>query len=446
MVRKPSKKKLAKKAAFFTAMALLASLKILTMFCSLPEDRSGSEKPLSLSNGHLSNFTGFHARDSEKITYSDQGCSTLLRLRSEGVKIINCASCIEQGGNIKARNVSCFLSKECRDNEIVDGVLWGGGSIDHFPEARRDAASKHQIWIVRAIETHALPYVNRSIGDAAWMSPMNYARHFGTNTDFPGYGIPQRRSWPKLEQPLLDKKTVGILYMTSNCEVQSERDDFARRASYFMDISSVGSCFHNTDVPLRIKHLEEDADGKNLRQRWGDYGPAAHEIVSMYRFRLVIISSFCVDYYAEKIEQTLNAGAIPIYLGMPNSHDWDPGIAAGVHPAMIHVQDFNSLSELADFVNELGADTESARARRLRYFEYRGKEPFMFPRHWKKMLSLTGGEGWLEFVCRRTHDGDPGRRAGEQAPCSGPWWKYFEMIGKNLTLWGCSGISPCSSA
>jgi hypothetical protein len=232
--------------------------------------------------------------------------------------------------------------------------------------------------------------------------------------------------------------------MASNCQVQSERDDFVLRASYFMDIASVGSCVHNTDVPVRIKHLEEDADGNSLRQQWKNYGPAAHAILSIYRFRMLVISTICIDYWAEKVEQTLRAGAIPIYLGLPNSHAWDPGIAAGVHPAMIHVQDFDGLAELADFVHKLGADTETARVRRLRYHEYQGKEPVMFPRHGEHLLSLTNGTSWEEFVCQRTHDGDPKRRTGEQLPCVGTWWKYLESIGKNLTLWGCTNASPCS--
>lgn len=278
---------------------------------------------------------------------------------------------------------------------------------------------------------------------------MNYAKHYGTNTDFPNDAyhardIPGMKSWPRIEQSLLENKKAGILYLSSNCRVQSERDDFVRRASQFMDIESPGSCFHNTEVPTQVKHLEEDANGNNLRMQWGDYSAGAHAIISLYRFRILILSSLCVDYFAEKIEQTLNAGAIPIYLGAPNSHDWDPGIAAGVHPAMIHIQDFESISELADFVNYLGRETESALSHRRRFFEYQGKEPFMFPRHGQRLLKLTGGASWESFVCQRTHDGDANRRIDVQTPCAGPWWQYMETIGKNLSLWGCTEAAPCS--
>ena len=419
-------------------LPFLVALQVLLV--SWPQNPSGNLKVDSVSKPN-----DLRALDNKTL---DSECSPLLPSRLEGIKIISCANCIENEseGEITAGKKVCFLTKTCRDQNIVDGILWNGNTAGSFPEARRNATNKHQVWIARATETHVLPHVNRSIGNAEWMASMNYARHFGLNTDFPAFGVPQKRSWPKLEQSLLDQKTAGIVYMSSNCAVQSDRDDFVRRASYFMDIASVGSCAHNTDVPVRIKHLEEDADGNNLRHQWKNYGPAAHKIISAYRFRLLLDSTICADYWAEKVEQTLSAGAIPIYLGIPNSHDWDPGIAAGVHPAMIHVQDFNSLSELADFVHDLGADTETARLRRLRYFEHQGREPVMFPRHGEHLLNLTGGDGWLEFVCRRMHDGDPARQAGEQLPCSGTWWRYLENIGKNLTLWGCTDTWPCVSS
>lgn len=49
-------------------------------------------------------------------------------------------------------------------------------------------------------------------------------------------------------------------------------------------------------------------------------------------------------------------GTIPIYLGAPNGHEYDPGLAAGVHPAMIHASDFASLAQLVRHVQQLLAD------------------------------------------------------------------------------------------
>jgi hypothetical protein len=350
-----------------------------------------------------------------------------------------------------------FLSATgCSAGGQIDGTIWDGTQesdprSDHAD--RRNPSNEHEIWFVSASEANAPPYRKRPIGDVDWMAGINYARHYGANADFPRAAVFSKvntnldvvnRTWTSPNSALLSGKTHWILYLSSNCYAQSERDDFVRRASLFMDIDSVGACAHNKDVPLRLKALEEDSEGNNIRSRWGDYSAGSRAILGSYHFRLVIISTLCEDYFAEKILQTLDAGVIPIYLGMPNSHDWDPGIAAGVHPALIHVQDFDGLSELAEFVLSLGAHDNDAHRRRLRYFEYQSKPPVVFPRHRERWLNKTGGADlWYDFVCLRAHDGNPRRRIDAQFPCHGSWWQYFKSIGKNLTQWGCTPTRPC---
>jgi hypothetical protein len=347
-----------------------------------------------------------------------------------------------------------FLSDtECSTSGQIDGVVWNGvhpSAPAHWPEGgdRRTPANRHQIWFAWSHEVHAPPHWPRLIGDGQWMASMNYGYHFGTNADFPVAALSAfhfDQPQPGSGEALFNGKTQSILYLSSNCKTQSERDDFMRRASLYMDIDSLGQCEHNKDIPLRLKTLEEDSEGRNVRQRWGNYGPGNRAILKNYRFRLLVISTLCDDYFAEKVKQTLQAGVIPIYLGMPNSHDWDPGIAAGVHPAMIHVQDFDGLLELAKFVRALGADTNDARERRLRYFEYLRKPPSVFPRHREQWMEKSDNiTSWDEFVCRRVHDGDPGRKIDAQRRCRGPWWQYFDSIGKNLSRWGCNAQQPCA--
>jgi len=168
---------------------------LVGLLVPLPWNQYKNVKAFKLSHG-------VYDHSLENKTF-DPECSPLIQLRSEGIKIIKCASCIEQPGGsgwkIKAIDAvldekHCFLTKGCSDTSMIDGILWSGNTADSFPAARRNAANKHQIWIARATETHALPHVNRPIGNAEWMAPMNYARHFGTNTDFPAFGVPQKRS------------------------------------------------------------------------------------------------------------------------------------------------------------------------------------------------------------------------------------------------------------
>jgi hypothetical protein len=300
------------------------------------------------------------------------------------------------------------------------------------------------------------------------MAPINYARYYGLGADYPivpvpvslapssshraagnrralgsdptapfGSGFVPRRPIGEL----LGAKSQGVLYLSSQCDTESDRDDFVRRAMKFMDIDSIGKCAHNKDWPVRLADAEFDADGTSLRQKWGAYDHSTGLLTATYKFRLVILSSIFDDYIAEKIRQTLVVGTIPIYLGMPNAHMWDPGLVAGVHPAIIHVTDFVSMAELADHLRDLSLDTEAARSKRARYFEYLEKLPIpTYPQHAAKIKAKWSGENkWLEFICHRTHTGDPNHLATAQGPTRGDWKHYFSSLGKDLTQWGVPG-------
>ena len=206
-----------------------------------------------------------------------------------------------------------------------------------------------------------------------------------------------------------------------------------------MDIDSVGSCFHTKDWPARLDHLQFDNDGQTFRDRWGDYSAGTRALLETYKFRLLTISTIYDDYFAEKICQTLSAGVIPIYLGMPNGHLWDPGIAAGVHPAMIHVSDFESMVELASYVHSLSADTDDARRARHRYFDFienvPDNETEWYPQHVANFYAKTGHESWEGFVCLKTWTGDAGHLSSVQAQPRGDWRTVLETMGKNASLW-----------
>jgi len=171
----------------------------------------------------------------------------------------------------------------------------------------------------------------RPIGDPDWMSAMNYARHYEMNADFPtAWGRGSYMLWnTSLSSSMLAGKTHSIVYIASNCLTQSHRDDFVVRASRFFDIDSQGECERNKDTQLRLQSIERGSDGLSVRTKWDKrmYTGAA-ALLAPYRFRMLIVSSLCNDYFSEKIAQTLKAGVIPLYLGMPNSHSWDPGLAA----------------------------------------------------------------------------------------------------------------------
>lgn len=329
------------------------------------------------------------------------------------------SACVEPGVKIvrgltapvvTTDGLRCVPPLPCTDH--VDGIIWAPEQTDIWSTPQKHDA--RQVWFASSWEADSV-FWRRAIGDAAWMTHMNYGRMYGGGTGVFGACLPLDRPpvWKNVAPEVFAQKTHGIVYVSSNCVTESRRDSFVWVASRYMDIESVGDCGHNRDWPQRMRSLEYDASGKKLRAEWKNYGPSTTALLEAYHFRLLIINTLCKEYFAEKIMQTLAACTIPIYLGVPNSHDYDPGIAAGVHPAMIHIQDFSSLRDLAQRVAELGADTEAARQARLRFFEFTKTPPRIYPRHRAKLIQdAYGATTWEGFVCERTHNGDPARHAG----------------------------------
>lgn len=359
------------------------------------------------------------------------------------------------GGDVRVgRVINMSLGRQCSflaDYECTEEYPTTHGRVYdyawyHYSAApRRTSANRDEVWFARswevAVQNGRQP---RPIADSQWMRPINYASFFGDAADYPlpppSFG--SFRPTRPIKQ-LLDNKTQSVLYLSSSCRphfaVDSDRDDFIRRASRFFDIDSLGACEHNKDWPLRYHHLEFDGDGISHRERWADYSAGINAVLADYKFRVVIINSIIDDYIAEKIAWTLRFGTIPIYLGMPNAHKYDPGLVAGVHPAMVHIADFTSMSKLAQHVRNLTLDTAAARTERARYFEYLDvpQEP-NYPQHAAQLEEKWGRStyAWDEFVCEYTHIGDPSHRAAVQGATRGDWKSYFASLGKDLTVWG----------
>ena len=270
------------------------------------------------------------------------------------------------------------------------------------------------------------------------MKTMDYAAYFGMGADFPllpnlDYRNKIHRDllvWPgrnvllQSARPLstlLAAKTDGVMYMSSDCASShgSDRDDFVKRFMTYLHVDSLGSCQSN-----------KQWDRHNTQT---DFRNASAELISKYRFRLVLPNTICEDYVVEKFSQTLLFGTIPIFLGAPNGKNFDPGIAAGVHPAAIHVTDYDGFAQLVDHVQHLVHNRDSY----LRYFEWIGKRA-TWPSHFEQIdQRRQGATSFLQYACERTLEGK--RQAGGVSPptnCHSTWKKYlFEELGKDRGKW-----------
>ncbi|XP_009984387.1 PREDICTED: galactoside 3(4)-L-fucosyltransferase-like [Tauraco erythrolophus] len=126
------------------------------------------------------------------------------------------------------------------------------------------------------------------------------------------------------------------------------------------------------------KHITVDIYGKQ-------HLPLSRDDVlstmSQYSFYLAFENSQHEDYITEKLwKNALTAGTVPVVLGPPREN-----YELFLPPdSFIHVDDFASPADLAQYLQELSKDSE----RYQRYFQ------------WRKWLKPSPGPSWAVHVCR----------------------------------------------
>ncbi|KAM4696295.1 3-galactosyl-N-acetylglucosaminide 4-alpha-L-fucosyltransferase FUT3-like [Rhinophrynus dorsalis] len=135
------------------------------------------------------------------------------------------------------------------------------------------------------------------------------------------------------------------------------------------------------------KHIPIDVYGKkHMKLSWDDF----YTTISQYKFYLAFENSIYKDYITEKFwRNAFDSWAVPVVLGTSrkNYERFMPG------DAFIHVNDFSSHKELADFLLQLDKDDERYR----KYF------------NWRSHYHVRRESGWDNNYCKAC-------RALRQAP------------------------------
>ncbi|RXG53484.1 Alpha-(1,3)-fucosyltransferase 10 [Armadillidium vulgare] len=101
-----------------------------------------------------------------------------------------------------------------------------------------------------------------------------------------------------------------ILYLQSDCNPPSKRDDYVKELAKFIPVDSYGSCLNNKELPSDLKENAE-----------------------------------CEDYITEKLWRPLTVGSVPIYWGSPSVARWIPN-----NESILHVRDFSTPQQLANYI------------------------------------------------------------------------------------------------
>ncbi|KAK6490131.1 4-galactosyl-N-acetylglucosaminide 3-alpha-L-fucosyltransferase 9-like [Huso huso] len=125
------------------------------------------------------------------------------------------------------------------------------------------------------------------------------------------------------------------------------------------------------------KHIEIHTYGK----AFGEYLDDLISTVSTCKFYLSFENSIHKDYITEKLYNALQAGSVPIVLGpsRENYENYIPG------DAFIHVEDFFSPRELADYLIALDKNEDMY----LQYFTWRKHFSVRMARFWEEHACLT---------------------------------------------------------
>lgn len=125
------------------------------------------------------------------------------------------------------------------------------------------------------------------------------------------------------------------------------------------------------------KHIEVHGYGKGFGKRVAnkDYFPT----IASCKFYLAFENSIHKDYITEKLYNPLSVGSVPVVLG-PSRRNYENFIQGD---AFIHVDDFTSPKELADYLLILDKNEEMY----LRYFE------------WRRHFKVKKYDFWEEHIC-----------------------------------------------
>jgi Glycosyltransferase family 10 (fucosyltransferase) C-term/Fucosyltransferase, N-terminal len=121
----------------------------------------------------------------------------------------------------------------------------------------------------------------------------------------------------------------------------SKRKQLLYKLMSYLSIDSYGSFMKNQVLP-------EDTGDPYSPER----AAIKRKVIANYRFTLAFENSICADYVTEKFFEPLMVGSIPVYWGAPNIDEFSPG-----DNAYINAANFNSIKELAEFLETVDATT-----------------------------------------------------------------------------------------
>ncbi|XP_066270775.1 alpha-(1,3)-fucosyltransferase 7-like [Branchiostoma lanceolatum] len=272
----------------------------------------------------------------------------------------------------------CIFSKYHDKIHEADAVLFEVSNLqrDYNPSVMPTVRYPHQHWIWFHTECPNFPSINFE----TYRSVFNWTITYRSDSDSSGAWGSLYRTYQRLKVEGVDPKkdyTVGkkklAVWFISKCNSQANRVAYATELVKHMHVDVFGRC------------------GKSVCAKWNV--TCMPGIIRQYKFYLAFENMKCKEYLTEKFwRNALANDVVPVVLGA-NRSDYER--LAPPH-SYIHVDDFKSPKELADYLKMLGQDKEQYNA----YFKWKTQPP--------KNMPLEEGV-WCN-LCRQIFDRCPTKR------------------------------------
>ncbi|KAF2290960.1 hypothetical protein GH714_017386 [Hevea brasiliensis] len=144
------------------------------------------------------------------------------------------------------------------------------------------------------------------------------------------------------------RKNNDTLVYWSSSRCLAQRNQLAKSFLSLIPHHSFGKCLNNVGgLDMALSLYPECANDVSVKPKWWDH---LHCAMSHYKFVLAIENTATESYVTEKLFYALDSGAVPIYFGAPNVHDFVPP------HSIIDGTKFSSMQELASYVKTLAND------------------------------------------------------------------------------------------
>ncbi|KAK7004883.1 alpha-(1 3)-fucosyltransferase 10 [Biomphalaria glabrata] len=139
-----------------------------------------------------------------------------------------------------------------------------------------------------------------------------------------------------------EEKLAPVIYVQSDCDTPSDRDEFVKLLMKYISVDSYGACINNRQLPTQINQPLSGMSHK-------DY----FELISHYKFALAMENAVCPDYITEKLWRPLMVGTVPIIFGSSRAQDFLPS-----NNSAIILENFKSAEHLGAYLGNLNAQDD----------------------------------------------------------------------------------------